>query len=142
MAITAVDTSVVIPALLSWHERHDSAAAAIHRVQKDSLLLPVPVLIESYAVLTRLPAPNRLSPAGAQEVLAKTFANSKVSAFRPRDIWTFLESLTTHGIAGGTTYDAVILEAARSGGAETLLTFNARDFERLDLRSIMIVTPP
>jgi len=43
------DTSVIIAALLSWHERHDAARVALDSMlQKNGLVLPAPVLIEAY----------------------------------------------------------------------------------------------
>lgn len=142
MPTTAVDTSVVIPALVSWHVRHVPAASAVERLlRRKALLLPLPVVIESYSVLTRLPAPHRLSPADAHALLVRTFEKARLSAFRPRDVWSFLQSLVDRAGAGGAAYDAAVLEAARAGGADTLLTYNRSDFERLDLQAIEIVEP-
>jgi predicted nucleic acid-binding protein len=142
MPATAVDTSVVIPAVVGWHVRHVPAAAAIERLlRRKSLLLPLPVVLESYSVLTRLPAPHRLSPTDAYELLVRTFRDTRLSPFRPRNVWLFLQSLAERAIAGGTAYDAAVLEAARAGGAATLLTYNRADFERLELQSIKIVEP-
>jgi predicted nucleic acid-binding protein len=41
-----------------------------------------------------------------------------------------LADLASNDIAGGSVYDAAILRTAESAGATSLLTFNARDFER------------
>jgi predicted nucleic acid-binding protein len=142
MPAIAVDTSVVIPALVSWHVRHAPAASAMERLlRRSSLLLPLPVVVEAYSVLTRMPAPHRLSPPVAHELLARTFQSARLSPFRPRNVWSFLQALAEHEIAGGAVYDAAVLEAARAGGATTLLTYNRADFERLDLQSIEIVEP-
>jgi predicted nucleic acid-binding protein len=142
MPTTAVDTSVVIPAVVSWHVRHVPAVSAMERLLRTkSLLLPLPVVLESYSVLTRLPAPHRLSPADAHELLVRTFENARLSPFRPRNVWAFLQSLAERAIAGGAAYDGAVLEAARAGGAEVLLTYNRSDFERLELQSIEIVEP-
>lgn len=67
MVVETCDTSVLVPALLSWHERHDDARRAVHGVRG----VPAHVLVESYSVLTRLPAPSRLAPAAAADLLAR-----------------------------------------------------------------------
>ena len=63
----AVDSSVLVAALLGWHEHHVAAFRVLDAVlaADDDLVLPVHALIETYAVLTRLPAPHRLSPKAA-----------------------------------------------------------------------------
>lgn len=143
MRTIAIDTSVVVAALLSWHERHDVAAAAVARaLSRDRLILPLHVLIESYSVMTRLPAAHRLSPADAWTVLSESFREqAQLAAHSTRESWTLIRRLAESGLGGGIVYDAVILEAARDGGATAILTFNARDYERLGREDIEIVVP-
>jgi predicted nucleic acid-binding protein len=70
VAKTAVDSSVLVAALLSWHEAHSPAFAALSAaVEEGELLLPSSSLIECYSVLTRLPAAHRLSPSDAAGLL-------------------------------------------------------------------------
>lgn len=130
----AIDTSVAVAALLTWHERHDAAARALGRLlgASEGLVVPVHVLVESYAVLTRLPPPHRLSPSDAMSLLEANFRESKLASLASRSVWPLLARLAETGIAGGTTYDAMILEAARGAGAGGMMTLNGRDFERFD----------
>lgn len=59
---TAVDTSVIVAGLLAWHQRHPEANAAIESVLVyGKAILPAPALVEAFSVMTRLPAPHRLS---------------------------------------------------------------------------------
>ena len=51
------DTSVLVPALLSWHPAHEECRAAVVEVA----VLPSHVFLETYSVLTRLPAPHRVA---------------------------------------------------------------------------------
>lgn len=53
------DTSVLVAAFARWHDSHDVAATAVRRA--DALIDHVAV--ETFSVLTRLPAPRR-APAG------------------------------------------------------------------------------
>ncbi|HUO84159.1 MAG TPA: PIN domain-containing protein [Thermoanaerobaculia bacterium] len=138
--LTALDTSVVIAALLSWHEWHAKAAAAVDRLMAaDQILLPLPVLIESFSVMTRLPHPHRLSGGDALEVL-RSFTDAATAGFPTRRIWSFLASANAKEMIGGRVYDAVIVECAIAGEARRLLTFNSRDFALFDER-IEVVEP-
>jgi predicted nucleic acid-binding protein len=70
IAATAVDASVVVAALLTWHEAHEPAFAALATaVEEGGFVLPISALIECYAVLTRLPAAHRLRPSDAAGLL-------------------------------------------------------------------------
>ncbi|HEY4641755.1 MAG TPA: PIN domain-containing protein [Thermoanaerobaculia bacterium] len=137
----AVDSSVIIAGVLSWHEFHERAIRALEKaVAGRRLLMALPVLIESYSVLTRLPAPHRLRPAVAYELLHDSFAGARAISLSPTTAWTFLQNCVDTGTVGGRVYDAVIASAAIDAGASELLTFNARDFDVFRDR-IAIVVP-
>lgn len=126
----AADTNVIVAALLTWHEVHTRAAAALEEtLEQGTLLLPQPTLIESFSVMTRLPSPHRLRPEVAYELLFKSFHDVRVAGLPAGKTWDLLEASVADGIAGGRIYDAVIATAAIEAGARELLTFNPRDFE-------------
>ena len=135
----------MVAALLRWHEAHEPAlnalvAAAAGRGSR--LLVPGPALIEAYAVLTRLPAPHRLAPADALDLLAGSFERkADVVSLGEGETWRFLHDAAGRRLAGGRAYDALILRCALKGGAARLLTLDRRDFERLDLAGIDLVVP-
>jgi predicted nucleic acid-binding protein len=137
----AVDSSVIIAGLLTWHDFHQRAILALQKpVAGGRLLMPLPVLIESYSVLTRLPAPHRLRGEVAYQLLHNTFGGARVIGLSPETAWTFLKNCVESSTVGGRAYDAVIASAAIDAGASELLTFNARDFEVFRDR-IAIVVP-
>lgn len=139
----AADTSVIVAALLTWHEHHSPARRALESAMEEGpLVLPVATLVESYAVLTRLPAPHRLSPRDAHALLRDNFAGAaRVEGLDGDECWAMLASLAAQSIAGGRTYDAQILAAAVKGGAGVLLTLNAADFTTLARDEIDIRNP-
>jgi predicted nucleic acid-binding protein len=116
----ACDTSVAIAALDVTHAAHaDSRRVVIARRPA----LAGHAAFEAYAVLTRLPVPLRLTGAQASEVLRTAFPDGcwlDVPAMR-----ALLRRLPDHGIAGGSVYDALVGEAARTDG-RTLLTRDRR----------------
>jgi predicted nucleic acid-binding protein len=137
-----MDTSVIVAALLGWHEDHEVARKALDRsLTAERLVLPAPTLIEAYAVMTRLPSPHRLSPADAAALLRDTFAEVAIVALDGDEVWQLIERLESSHIAGGRSYDGHILACARKAGARKLLTLNERDFLALDDREIEIVRP-
>ena len=129
----AVDSSVIVAALLRRHENHEAAARALDRAlgSADGVVIPAHALIESFSVLTRLPAGYRLAPADALDLLRKNFGSVPLTALPARRVWSVLDHLVDQNLGGGVAYDAVILEAAIDGGAKSLLTSNPRDYEKL-----------
>jgi predicted nucleic acid-binding protein len=145
MAGVALDTSVVVAGLVARHEHHERASIALTTALTgdQAVILPIPALIESYSVLTRLPAPFRISPSAAHEALTRTFAEKAVLApLSSSAAWSFLESAAQSQIAGGSTYDAAILACARAAGASRLLTLNAKDFLRLKAAEDLLLWVP
>ena len=132
MAVFAVDTSCMIAAVCGWHEQHVAALTEIERRldEGERMAVPAHALIETFAVLTRLPAPHRLSPADAWTLVEANFIESAVVVVLTAKAYpTLLRRVVKHTIAGGRTYDAVIAECARKAKAAALLTFNRRHFE-------------
>jgi toxin FitB len=141
---TAVDTSVVVAALLAWHEHHEAAFGCLEQIlsSEGAVLLPLPVLVESYSVLTRLPAPNRLSPSDAHALLSNALrARSRLVGLEPENAWSFLASLADNQVAGGVTYDAQIASCARNANADRLVTLNLRHFQRFGSDMLEILSP-
>jgi predicted nucleic acid-binding protein len=122
----------MVAAVCTWHERHPEAAAAIEtRLRRgERLTVAAHALVETYAVLTRLPPPHRLAPADAWTLVKENFiANAAVVALSASDHATLLGRLAKAGVRGGRTYDGLIAVCAERTGAVTLLTFNPRHFD-------------
>ena len=124
------DTSVLLPALASWHPTHQRARAAIE-ARVDAL--PAHVLLECYSVLTRLPSPHRIAP----EVAAKAVAGIGLKvltlpASRHADI---IRTLAGAGIRGGAVYDALVGATARHHN-RLLLTLDRRARSTYDLMDV------
>ncbi len=101
------DTSVLVPALVSWHHDHEQARMS---VVDQVTALPAHVLIETYSVLTRLPAPHRIAPVDAAAAIAVTIGIVALPADSHLDLIT---EMSRHGIRGGAVYDALIAATAR-----------------------------
>jgi predicted nucleic acid-binding protein len=138
------DTSCIVAAVCAWHPHHEPAASEIERRMEmgEPMILAAPAVVESYAVLTRLPPPHRISPGDALALLEAGFMDvGRTLALEADGYRTLLRAAPEAGIAGGRTYDAVIAACAVAGSAETLLTFNAAHFSSLPLSGVEIVVP-
>jgi predicted nucleic acid-binding protein len=131
-AVFLLDSSCMVAAICTWHEHHRAAAAELERRlnRGEQLAIPAPALVESYAVLTRLPAPHRLSPADAWTLLGGNFVERRrIIALSGARYVAAVRALAEHGVGGGRTFDAVIAECARQAQPAILLTFNRRHFD-------------
>ena len=141
----ALDTSVVVAALLAVHERHVAARRFVEDALRDGpgVILPVPVLFEAYSVVTRLPAPWRLPGDVAERVLRETFAERATVVALPSGdrTWAIMRNLAQARLAGGIAHDAHVAACALEGGATEFATFDRRDFARLDLEGMTLVVP-
>lgn len=127
-----LDSSCMIAAICTWHEQHAAAAAELERRlhRGEQLAIPAPALVESYAVLTRLPAPHRLSPADAWTLLEVNFIEDRrIIALSGALYVATVRALAKQGVGGGRSFDAVIAECAREARPATLLTFDRRHFD-------------
>ena len=117
------DTSCMVAAICSWHEHHARAAAEIERRlgRGDALVVAAPALVETYSVLTRLPSPHRLSPTDSQTLLEASFLSdgAETVALDADGYVRLIRGAPERGIAGGSTYDAVIVACAASAGVRT-----------------------
>jgi predicted nucleic acid-binding protein len=132
MPTFVVDTSCIVAAVCTWHEHHRAATGDIDRRldRGDRLATPAAALVEAYAVLTRLPAPSRLSPHDAWALVHANFVEPAIVVALSRARYVaLLRRLAKQAVAGGRTYDAVIAECAHDAKAGTLLTFNPRHFD-------------
>lgn len=128
----AADTSLVVAAFASWHEKHDAA----RRELDGGLRLIEHCALETYSVLTRLPAPHRASAAVVREFLQTRFAKPylRLSAPAFRD---FVLELPDRGVTGGAAYDALVAAVAAAYRAE-LVTCDRRAapvYERYAVRT-------
>ena len=143
-AVFFLDASCIIAAVCAWHVHHLRAAAEIEaRLDaRERMATAGHALAESYAVLTRLPPPHRLSPADALALLEANFLEiAQAVALDAEGYKALLRRAGSEGVSGGRTYDAVIGDCAVKAGAAVLLTFNAHHFEGLDAAGVRVVVP-
>ncbi len=85
-------------------------------------------LAEAYAVLTRLPAPNRLRSEDAIALLEANWRETPVAQLTATEVWQALRRAQRRGVIGGQTYDMLIAACALKAGATTIITWDVRHF--------------
>jgi predicted nucleic acid-binding protein len=140
----ALDTSVVVALLSPWHVSHDLTLSALEKISgpRTRFIIPAQVLAETYSVLTRLPAPHRISPADAIRLLEANFQrDARVDSLSGSKFWAALSGAAETKVAGGRTYDWLIAQTAAEAGETLLVTFNRRDFEQFETESLRVRVP-
>jgi predicted nucleic acid-binding protein len=98
-----VDTSVAVALSVVDHDHHDETFAALAGRR---LGLAGHAAFETFSVLTRLPPPDRRTPATVARVLSANFPETRfLSAAAAAEL---LARLDLAGIAGGAVYDALV----------------------------------
>lgn len=104
------------------------------------LVLAAHSLVETYAVLTRLPSRHRLIAADALALLEVNWGETPLIHLTGREVWKSLEGAGRRAMFGGRTYDVLLAMAALKAGASTILTWNLRHFEAFR-DEIEVLTP-
>jgi predicted nucleic acid-binding protein len=133
--VIAADTSLVVAAFASWHERHDAARRAVD----SGLRLVEHCALETYSVLTRLPPPHRASGDVVRAFLKARFPEPFLH-LSPAGYREFLWSLPDRTVTGGAAYDALVAATAADHGAE-LVSCDRRAaavYERYSVRTRLL----
>ena len=138
------DTSLLVTALVTELPNHERALDCLVKYsrKKGDACTTTHVLAETYACLTSLPVKKRISPMDAKSLIEESLV--KNLEILPIDTQTYLSSIrrvSNMGMTSGIIYDALHLEMAESSGCTELLTYNLKDFRRLDPQNIRIISP-
>ena len=130
-----LDTSVFVAALISAHPDHNRALPWLQRIAEgsDDGVAASHTLAELYAILTTLPVQPRIFPQAAAELIKRNVIDTcEVVALSAEGYGALVENLSGLGIAGGATYDAIILRVAEEQQVDQGVTFNVKDFRRVN----------
>jgi predicted nucleic acid-binding protein len=134
MGLTAIDSSVLIPAVAPWHVEHAQADRALERVA--DLRMIGHVVLETYSWLTR--SRPRTPPRAAAKLLRSLPGPALVLS--PDGQLRLLEMAEAGGIMGGAIYDALIAATALEADARLLSRDEraARTYEAVGVRFELI----
>jgi len=134
------DSSVLVPVFYADHPHHGPSAKAFLTATKQDFCA-LQTLGEVYATLTGLPVRPRISGAEGIDILKQIRDRLTLIALSEAEYVPALESVSAT-IVGGAAYDALIARCALKAQAETLLTWNVRDFTRMGPEVARIVKTP
>lgn len=137
------DASVLVAAVSSWHEHHDRTCVEMERRErgKEELVISAHSLAETYAVLTRLPAPHRLRAADAIALIESNWHDTPTVQLTGTEMWSALREARRRTMVGGQMYDVLIALAALKAKASTIITWNVRHYQAF-AASIAVQAPP
>ena len=134
MALTAVDSSLLIPAVAPWHSEHTGADRALGEI--DDLCMIGHVLLETYSWLTgnRPRTPPRVAADLLRRMPGPRLVLSAEGHLRA------LELAGGSGIMSGAMYDALIAATALEADARLLTRDEraARTYEAMGVRFEMV----
>lgn len=126
------DTSLVVAAFASWHEKHAPARSALD----EGLGLIDHCALETFSVLTRLPAPHRAAAGVVRDFLSARFRRPLLR-LSPAAFQAFVLGLPERQISGGAAYDALVAATAAAHRA-VIVTCDRRAvpvYERYEVRA-------
>ena len=139
------DTSVLVAAFVNAHPKHANCLPWLQRVKKKEIegIISVHSLIEIYSILTKLPLSPRINPALALNLIKENILEDfELVTYGKKDYINLLDELSHGNIAGGASYDGLILSAAKKVTADKILTLNINDFIRVCPQLVRIISEP
>jgi predicted nucleic acid-binding protein len=126
-----LDTSVLVAAFHVEHPHHQASFDLFARCKKTAACCATHSLAEVYATLTAMPAPRRASGDQALLFVGNILERLTLVGLDEQEYCQTLESAAAAGLLGGAIYDAILVHCALKANAETIYTWNIKDFLRL-----------
>ena len=126
-----LDTSVLVAAFHVDHPHHQPSFDLFFRCKKTNSCCAMHSLAEVYATLTAMPAPRRASGDQALLFIGNIRDRFTLVGLDEQEHSQLLETAAAAGLLGGAVYDAILGHCALKAGAETIYTWNTKDFLRL-----------
>jgi predicted nucleic acid-binding protein len=126
-----LDTSVLVAAFHVEHPHHQPSFDLFVRCEKIAACCATHSLAEVYATLTAMPAPRRASGDQALLFIGNIRERFTLVGLDEQEYCQMLETAAAAGLLGGAIYDAMLGHCALKADAETVYTWNTKDFLRL-----------
>ncbi|MGA8222011.1 MAG: PIN domain-containing protein [Candidatus Acidiferrales bacterium] len=128
---TFLDTSVLLPAFLEYHEHHEASLNVLLKAEKNQSYCAGHSLAELYAAATRLPGKHRLSGEQVLLYLENVRERLTIITLTGDEYYAVVKEGAAGYIVGGMIYDAILARCALKAGAEVIYTWNMKHFQRL-----------
>lgn len=127
-----LDTSVLVATFHVEHPHHESSFDVFVRCKKYDACCGMHSLAEVYGTLTGMRVASRRA-SGDQALLFVSNIRERLTlvGLDEHEYFQALEMSAASGLVGGAIYDALLGQCALKAAAETLYTWNTKDFLRL-----------
>jgi len=125
------DTSVLIATFYAHHQFHRPSIETFLRFKKNEACCGAHSLAEIYSSLTGRTGRDRVGGDQAMLFLGNVRERLTIVSLSDREYFTVLEQSAALGIADGAIYDALLGHCALKAKAQTIYTWNVKDFMRL-----------
>ena len=136
------DTSVLVAAVLATHQHHHRSVTAFAKADRQTGCCAAHTLAELYATLTRMPGKQRITSDQALLFLDEVEARFEVVHLSAREYRIAINRAASHGVLGGTIYDALLAQCALKAAATRILTWDVAHFQLLGPEIAEIVQTP
>jgi predicted nucleic acid-binding protein len=126
-----LDTSVLVSTFYGDHQHHEASKDLFLRFDKTEACCGAHSLAEVYSALTGMPGKARVSGDEALLFLGNVRERLTLVALTDEEYFRAVEASSAIGIAGGGIYDAILGHCALKADAESIYTWNLKDFTRL-----------
>ena len=126
-----LDTSVLVATFYADHEHHPPSIDLFLRFGKKDTSCGAHSLAEVYATLTGMPGKRRVSGDEALLFLGDVRVRLTLIALDQQEYFQVAAASAAAGLASGAIYDAILGHCALKAKAETIYTWNTKDFLRL-----------
>jgi predicted nucleic acid-binding protein len=126
-----LDTNVLVAACVDDHEHHARALPVVQMIHDGSAegFVSAHSLLETHAILTRLPRVPRISSLQASTLIGDNIVKFfSVVALTGKEYSDLSLKLGQKNVIGGRAYDVLHLTCAEKCGADRIHPFNIRDF--------------
>ncbi|MCP5524189.1 MAG: PIN domain-containing protein [Verrucomicrobiales bacterium] len=144
MRTVLLDSSVLVAGMVDQLRQHGRALDGWIRERDGGAVLCCTshAVAECYATLTALPLARPVQPVEARELMrVNVLQGLKVLSLNQRDYEKALDRVVGMGLRSGVVYDALHLVRAERERCDVLLTFNLRDFTRLEPEGVEVIAP-
>lgn len=127
-----LDTSVLVATFHVDHPHHESSFDLFVRCEKDNACCGLHSLAEVYGTLTGMRVASRRA-SGDQALLFVSNIRERFTLVElgEQEYFQTLETAAAAGLVGGAIYGALLGQCVLKVAAETLYTWNTKDFLRL-----------
>jgi predicted nucleic acid-binding protein len=125
------DSSVLIAAFWGGHANHGASIQCLSGANKKHSSCGIHSLAEVYAVMSSLPVTPGIPPEQVMLFVEEVRSRLTVVSLDEKEYFQTIQKCADRGFTSGRVYDALLLSCAGKSGAQTIFTWNLKQFQVL-----------